>query len=95
MRYTGIAARTQPSATPKITKTGVIAVRNGDAFLGYIAPDPNYWTPLLTPDINSALSISFEAAVGATSANDVAFTQLNVRPLQFIFSIHPSLIYSN
>jgi len=76
-RRGGIAARTQPSATPKITLKGVIQVFSGDTSLGYVAPDPNYWTPLLTPDINSALSISFQLAAGATSASDVAFTQLN------------------
>jgi hypothetical protein len=27
--------------------------------LGYVATDPNYWTPLLTPDSNSALVVDF------------------------------------
>ena len=89
------APLTRPSATPMQTLTGVIQVRSDGVSLGYVAPDPNYWTPLLTPDINSALKISFQMAVGATSANALNFQQLNVRPLQSICPIHPSLMYSN
>jgi hypothetical protein len=52
-------------------------VKNGDTVLGYVASDPNYWTPLLSPDAGSALRISFDASVAATSVSSVAFTQLN------------------
>jgi len=59
------------------TYSGILQVKSGDTSLGYIAPDPNYWTPLLTPDLNSALRISFQALGGATSVTSVSFTQLN------------------
>jgi hypothetical protein len=45
--------------------------------LGYVAPDPNYWTPLLTPDIGSALAISFSLPDGATSGSQLDLTQTN------------------
>jgi hypothetical protein len=67
----------QPSPVPKVTYSGVIQVFTDGVSLGYIAPDPNYWTPLLTPDINSALRISFQLDQGATSGSQLALTQLN------------------
>jgi hypothetical protein len=71
----------QPSSVPKVTYTGVIQVLTSSSSdgvsLGYIAPDPNYWTPLLTPDINSALRVSFQLDQGATSGSQLALTQLN------------------
>jgi hypothetical protein len=66
-----------PSHVPKATYKGVIQVLADGNSLGYVAPDPNYWTPLLTPDINSALSVSFQLHHGATSGSRLALTQLN------------------
>ena len=65
-----------PSPVPKVTYSGVIQVFSGDTSLGYVAPDLNYWTPLLTPDINSALRVSFQLDQGATSGSQLALTQL-------------------
>ncbi len=53
--------------------TAVIEVKNGATSLGFIAPDPNYWTPLLTPDQNSALVVEF--TVDGTGT--VSLTQQN------------------
>jgi len=76
--HSGIAARqAQTSATPPVTYTKVIQVFSGTTSLGYIAPDPNYWTPLLTPDISSALQVSFSLPSGVTTGAQVDFTQLN------------------
>jgi len=66
-----------PSPVPKVTYSGVIQVYTDGVSLGYIAPDPNYWTPLLTPDINSALRVSFQLDQGATAGSQLALTQLN------------------
>jgi len=52
-------------------------VQNGDTSLGYVAPDPNYWTPLLTPDPNAALVISFVSTTGATLVSNVDFKLVN------------------
>jgi hypothetical protein len=43
--------------------------------LGYVATDPNYWTPLLTPDQNSALVIEF--TLTGTSGTAINLTQDN------------------
>jgi len=67
----------QPSSTPSQTYTVVIQVFSGSTSLGYVAPDPNYWTPLLTPDASSALRVSFSLPVGATSGSQLGLTQLN------------------
>jgi hypothetical protein len=52
-----------PTSSPSsgsVTRTGVIQVLTSDqTSLGYVADDPSYWTPLLTPDISSAINISF------------------------------------
>jgi len=73
-----IAARqSQTSALPPVTYSGVIQVFSGTSSLGYVAPDPNYWTPLLTPDISSALSISFQLPEGATSGSQLNMNELN------------------
>ncbi|OIW30412.1 hypothetical protein CONLIGDRAFT_668434 [Coniochaeta ligniaria NRRL 30616] len=69
---------TVATATATITSyTGILQVKNGDTVLGYVASDPNYWTPLVSADANSALRISFEAPAASTSVSSVAFTQLN------------------
>lgn len=52
-------------------------MKNGDTVLGYVSPDPNYWTPQLTSNANDALRISFVSAGGATSVTNVDFTLLN------------------
>ncbi|KAK3361111.1 hypothetical protein B0T24DRAFT_114445 [Lasiosphaeria ovina] len=59
------------------THSGILQVKSGDTVLGYIAPDPNYWTPLLTADANAALGISFVSAAGATAVTQVDFTMTN------------------
>jgi hypothetical protein len=66
-----VAPRTQPSSLPSQTYNVVIQVLSDGTSLGYVAPDPNYWTPLLTPDINSALQVSFNLPVGATSGSQL------------------------
>ncbi|KAJ7054557.1 hypothetical protein C8F01DRAFT_1374194 [Mycena amicta] len=71
------AARTQSSPVPPVTYSGVLQVFSGDVSLGYIAPDPNYWTPLLTADANSALQVSFQLNQGSTAGSQLDFTQLN------------------
>ena len=69
----------QPSSVPSQTYSVVIQVLSGDTSLGYVGPDPNYWTPLLTPDINSALRVSFSLPVGATSGSQLGLTQVCAR----------------
>jgi len=69
----------QPSSVPPVTYSGVIQVFNDGVSLGYISPDPNYWTPQLTSDVNSALRISFSLPAGATSGSQLGLTMLNVR----------------
>ena len=70
------APLSQPSSVPSVTYSGVIQVLSDGTSLGYVGPDPNYWTPLLTPDINSALRISFSLPVGATSGSQLGLTQV-------------------
>ncbi len=53
------------------------------ASLGYITPDPNYWTPQLTSDINAALGITFELPSGATQATRVDFVTNDARGIYF------------
>ncbi|KDR65070.1 hypothetical protein GALMADRAFT_149016 [Galerina marginata CBS 339.88] len=73
-----IAARdAQTSPVPTVTYTVVAQVFQDTTSLGYVAPDPNYWTPLLTPDINSALRLSFSLPMGATAGSGLTLTQLN------------------
>lgn len=67
----------QPSSVPPVTYSGVIQVFNDGVSLGYISPDPNYWTPQLTSDVNSALRISFSLPAGATSGSQLGLTMLN------------------
>jgi len=40
---------------------------------GYVAIDPNYWTPLIQPDAASGLVVTFKVPTGATSATRVEF----------------------
>jgi hypothetical protein len=49
------------------------------ASLGYITPDPSYWTPILTSDINAALVITIELLSGATQATNVNFETTDSR----------------
>jgi len=51
----------------------IIAEDGAGASLGYVADDPNYWTPLLNPDINSALIVDF-------TLNGTSGTQINLAP---------------
>ncbi|KAF8192686.1 hypothetical protein K438DRAFT_1762032 [Mycena galopus ATCC 62051] len=71
------AARSQTSPLPLVPYSGVIQVFSGVMSLGYVAPDPNYWTPLLTPDITAALQVSFQLAQGSTSGSQLDFTEPN------------------
>ena len=67
------------TVTPTVTSiSGVLQVMaEGGVSLGYIAPDPNYWTPLLTPDVTAALGITFLLPGGATQATGVDFAMSN------------------
>jgi len=76
-RVLNLVPLSQPSSLPSVTYSVVIQVLSGDTVLGYVAPDPNYWTPLITPDINSALRVSFQLPLGATSGSQLGLTQLN------------------
>lgn len=60
-----------PSPLPPVTYRGVIQVLSSvdGASLGYVATDVNYWTPLLTPDLATALIVSFSLPSGATSGS--------------------------
>jgi len=69
-----VAPVSKPSPLPSQTYNVVIQVMSDATSLGYVAPDPNYWTPLLTPDINSALRVSFSLPVGATSGSQLGLT---------------------
>jgi uncharacterized repeat protein (TIGR01451 family) len=62
-------------AQPQTTYTAVISVYDGSTFLGYAAPDTNYWTPLLTSDKNSALVVGF--TLNGTSGTQVNLTSQN------------------
>ena len=96
--YSGICSSwgitpTTTTVTPTVTVTetptatsisGVLQVKDaGGASLGYITPDPNYWTPMLTPDITAALGITFELLVGATQATSVNFVTSDTRGTYF------------
>jgi len=60
-----------------ITYHGVLQVFALDGTpLGFVATDPNYWTPLLTFDITSAQPIEFQLPTGATSGTMLQFQQL-------------------
>jgi hypothetical protein len=51
----------------------IIAKSSAGATLGYVQEDPNYWTPLLTPDTNSALIVDF-------TLNGTSGSQINLTP---------------
>jgi len=70
-----------PSPLPPVTYHGVIQVFSGDVSLGYVAEDPNYWTPLLTPDILSAWAVSFSLPSGATSGSTLDLAIAGTYPL--------------
>ncbi len=58
----GLAALVLPSVASAglIDYRAVIIVEDtGGTSLGYVATDPNYWTPLLNSDVNSALVVDF------------------------------------
>jgi len=67
-----------PSPLPPVTYRGVIQVLAAadNSVLGFIADDPNYWTPLLTPDQASALVVSFTLPNGATSGSTLDLTAM-------------------
>lgn len=89
----GITPATTTVTPPTVTVTetptatsisGVLQVKDaGGASLGYITPDPNYWTPMLTLDITAALGITFELLVGATQATSVNFVTSDTRGTYF------------
>jgi uncharacterized repeat protein (TIGR01451 family) len=69
-----LTAQTVAFAAPPITYRAVIVVKDGsNTSLGYAAVDPNYWTPLLTPDKTAALIVDF--TLSGTSG-----TQINLTP---------------
>jgi len=65
------------TGTDIVNYRAVIQVKSGGTSLGYVAPDPNYWTPLLTSDINGALIVDFSLSNGDTSATGLNLTQEN------------------
>jgi len=89
MWHTGVAARTQPSQTPKITLIGAIEVRNGNGVsLGYISTQTasNGMFRYDSPVSDTTLLVRIEVDAGATSASDVNVNMI-VGPLliaQFI-----------
>jgi len=42
-----------------IAYTAAIEVRSGGSLIGYVQRDPNYWTPMITPDPSAAFVVSF------------------------------------
>ena len=65
--------------TPSITShtlAGRICVLSNGVVLGYVAPDPNYCTPLLVPDAASALHVSFTLRKRATSGRRIQLKQI-------------------
>jgi hypothetical protein len=50
-----------------------LQVDAGGVTLGYVATDPNYWTPLIQSDAASGLVVTFEVPAGATTATSVEF----------------------
>lgn len=66
-----LVAYTKPT---QITYKGVIQVFSGATSLGYMQIDPNYWTPMLTPDITAAVPLSFQGPSGATSFSNIGFS---------------------
>jgi len=66
-------------ALPTIASAGLIDYRaviivedTGGTSQGYLATDPNYWTPLLTPDVSSALVLDF--TLNGTSGSAINLT---------------------
>ena len=51
----------------------VITAKNSGTTLGYVADDPNYWTPLLTPTSVGALIVDF-------TLNGTSGSQINLTP---------------
>jgi len=50
-----------------VNYTAIIRVEgDGGTSLGYVQTDPNYWTPLLTPDSAGAMIVSFRLPNGQT-----------------------------
>ena len=70
-----LALQSTSWAQPQTTYTAVISVYDGSTFLGYAAPDTNYWTPLLTSDKTSALVVGF--TLNGTSGTQVNLTSQN------------------
>ena len=66
-----LLAYTKPT---HVTYKGILQVLSGTTPLGYVAIDPNYWTPLLTPDMSAAVALSFQGASGATSFTHVGLS---------------------
>ncbi|KAE9365670.1 hypothetical protein N431DRAFT_473709 [Stipitochalara longipes BDJ] len=73
----GITATTvtaQPTATSIITTlSGILEINSGGSSLGYVATDPNYYTPIITSDPTQALVVTFVVPHGATSVSNVDF----------------------
>jgi hypothetical protein len=61
-----------------IAYSAAIEVRSSGTLLGYVARDPNYWTPLISPDVNAALVVNFVLANGQTGTGiDLATAPVN------------------
>ena len=55
----GVSAVLAQAASAKTAYTAIIEARAGTTSLGYLQADPNYWTPLLTPDATAAMHVAF------------------------------------
>lgn len=81
-----LAALNLPTAASAalVDYRAVIIVENaGGTSLGYLADDPNYWTPLLNVDINSALIMDF--TLSGTSGTQINLTPENSAETGFSF----------
>lgn len=65
----------KPDHKESVIHSGRIQVSNNGAVLGYVAPDPNYWTPMLVPDAASALHVSFTLHKDAKSGTRLQLLQ--------------------
>jgi hypothetical protein len=85
----GHPPRVSPQSKRTVTYTGIIQVLSNGVVLGFVAPDPNYWTPLLVPDAASALQVQFTLPKRATSGSQLQLTQLV--SCQYILLFSPTL----
>jgi hypothetical protein len=76
--FAALAALTLPTVASAalVDYRAVIVVKDGaGATLGYLADDPNYWTPFSNGDVNTALIVDF--TLDGTSGSQVDLTPEN------------------